>query len=50
MNITVRNIQLVAVLFILIGTVLAFGFEINEMYKVRRVTLADLLLMLFILK
>ena len=45
MNIVVRNIQLVAVLFILIGTVLAFGFEINEMYKVGRVTLADLLLM-----
>ena len=45
MNTVVRNIQLVAVLFILIGTVLAFGFEINEMYKVQRVTLADLLLM-----
>ena len=45
MNIVVRNIQLVAVLFILIGTVLAFGFEINEMYKAGRVTLADLLLM-----
>ena len=45
MNTVVRNIQLVAVLFILIGTVLAFGFEINEMYKVKRVTLADLLLM-----
>ena len=45
MNTVVRNIQLVAVLFILVGTVLAFGFEINEMYKVQRVTLADLLLM-----
>ena len=41
----IRNIQLVAVIFILIGTVLAFGFEINSMYKVQRVTLADLLLM-----
>ena len=45
MNIIIRNIQLVAVIFILVGTVLAFGFEINEMYKVGRVTLADLLLM-----
>ena len=45
MNLIIRNIQLVAVIFILIGTVLAFGFEINEMYKVKRVTLADLLLM-----
>ena len=45
MNIIIRNIQLVAVIFILVGTVLAFGFEINEMYKAGRVTLADLLLM-----
>ena len=45
MNIIIRNIQLVAVIFILIGTVLAFGFELNEMYKAGRVTLADLLLM-----
>ena len=45
MNIIIRNIQLVAVIFILFGTVLAFGFELNEMYKAGRVTLADLLLM-----
>ena len=45
MNSTIRNIQLVGVIFILSGTVLAFGFEINEMYKAQRVTLADLLLM-----
>ena len=45
MNGIIRNIQLVAVIFILVGTVLAFGFEINSMYKVQRVTLADLLLM-----
>ena len=45
MNIIIRNIQLVAVIFILVGTVLAFGFEINEMYNAGRVTLADLLLM-----
>ena len=45
MNSVIRNIQLVAVIFILFGTVLAFGFELNEMYKAGRVTLADLLLM-----
>ena len=45
MNTTIRNIQLVGVIFILSGTVIAFGFEINEMYKAQRVTLADLLLM-----
>ena len=45
MNSTIRNIQLVGVIFILSGTVIAFGFEINEMYKAQRVTLADLLLM-----
>ena len=45
MNSTIRNIQLVGVIFILTGTVIAFGFEINEMYKAQRVTLADLLLM-----
>ena len=45
MNTTIRNIQLVGVIFILTGTVVAFGFEINEMYKAQRVTLADLLLM-----
>ena len=45
MNSTIRNIQLVGVIFILTGTVVAFGFEINEMYKAQRVTLADLLLM-----
>ena len=45
MNSVIRNIQLVAVIFILLGTVLAFGFELNEMYKAKKVTLADLLLM-----
>ena len=42
--------QLVAVIFILVGTVLAFGFEVNEMYKAGRVTLADLLLMFLYLE
>ena len=45
LNSVIRNIQLVGVIFILVGTVLAFGFEINEMYNAGRVTLADLLLM-----
>jgi len=45
LNSVIRNIQLVGVIFILVGTVLAFGFEINEMYENKRVTLADLLLM-----
>ena len=45
MNSIIRNIQLVAGIFILVGTVLAFGFEINLMYEAGRVTLADLLLM-----
>ena len=45
LNSVIRNIQLVGVIFILVGTVLAFGFEINEMYIAGRVTLADLLLM-----
>ena len=45
MNSTIRNRPLVGVIFILTGTVIAFGFEINEMYNKGRVTLADLLLM-----
>ena len=45
LNTVIRNIQLVGVIFILIGTVVAFGFELNEMYSAGRVTLADLLLM-----
>ena len=45
MNSTIRNIQLVAVLFVLIATILAFLLEIREMYNNRTVNLADLLLM-----
>ncbi len=45
MNATIRNIQLVAVLFVLISTILAFILEIREMYFNRSVNLADLLLM-----
>jgi Predicted membrane protein len=45
MNNTIRNIQLVAVLFVLIATVLAFILEVREMYFNRSIKLADLLLM-----
>ena len=45
MNQTIRNIQLTAVLIVLISTVIAFFLEITEMYMNRDITLADLLLM-----
>ena len=45
MNTTIRNIQLVAVLIVLVATVLAFFLEIQEMYLNRNVSLADLLLL-----
>ena len=45
MNSTIRNIQLVAVLFVLGATILAFFLEVKEMYDTRSVNLADLLLM-----
>ena len=45
MNSTIRNIQLVAVLFVLGATILAFFLEVKEMYDNRSVNLADLLLM-----
>ena len=45
MNTTIRNIQLVAVLIVLVATVIAFFLEIHEMYKNRDISLADLLLM-----
>ena len=45
MNSTIRNIQLIAALIVLISTVLAFFLEINEMYANRTVSLADLLLL-----
>ena len=45
MNTTIRNIQLVAVLIVLVATVLAFFLEIQEMYLNRKVSLADLLLL-----
>ena len=45
MNKTIRNIQLTAVLVVLISTVIAFFLEIKEMYLNQNITLADLLLM-----
>jgi protein PsiE len=45
MNKTIRNIQLTAVLVVLISTVIAFFLEIKEMYVNQSITLADLLLM-----
>ena len=45
MNNSIRNIQLVAVVIVLISTIIAFFLEMKEMYDVRDITLADLLLM-----
>ena len=45
MNSTIRNIQLVAVLFVLVSTVIAFFLEVRDMYINRDIELADLLLM-----
>ena len=45
MNQTIRNIQLTAVMIVLISTVIAFFLEMRDMYMNRDITLADLLLM-----
>ena len=45
MNSTIRNIQLTAVLLVLISTIIAFFLEVKEMYENRNIELADLLLM-----
>ena len=45
MNQTIRNIQLTAVMIVLISTVIAFFLEMRDMYLNRDITLADLLLM-----
>jgi len=45
MNNSIRNIQLVAVVIVLISTIVAFFLEMKEMYNERDITLADLLLM-----
>ncbi len=45
MNSAIRNIQLVAVIIVLVATIMAFLLEIVKMYDERTVTLADLLLL-----
>ena len=45
MNSSIRNIQLVAVIVVLISTIIAFFLEMKEMYDNKDITLADLLLM-----
>ena len=45
MNQAIRNIQLVAVIAVLIATIIAFFVEVSFMYETRTVGLADLLLM-----
>ena len=45
MNSAIRNIQLVAVLAVLVATIIAFFVEISVMYETQTVGLADLLLM-----
>ena len=42
---TIRNIQLTAVLFVLVSTIVAFFLEVKEMVDNRNIELADLLLM-----
>ena len=45
MNSAIRNIQLVAVIIVLVSTILAFLLEITKMYENQNITLADSLLM-----
>ena len=45
MNQAIRNIQLVAVVAVLVATIIAFFVELSSMYETRTVGLADLLLM-----
>ena len=45
MNAAIRNIQLVAVIIVLIATIIAFFLEILKMYEVKNISLADLLLL-----
>ena len=45
MNSSIRNIQLVAVIVVLVSTIIAFFLEMKEMYDNKVITLADLLLM-----
>ena len=45
MNSSIRNIQLVAVIVVLVSTIIAFFLEMKEKYDNKDITLADLLLM-----
>ena len=45
MNSAIRNIQLVAVLAVLVATIIAFFVELSTMYETKTIGLADLLLM-----
>ena len=45
MNQAIRNIQLVAVIAVLIATIIAFFVELSLMYETKTIGLADLLLM-----
>ena len=45
MNSSIRNIQLVAFIVVLVSTIIAFFLEMKEMYENKDITLADLLLM-----
>ena len=45
-----KNLQLVLMVIILFSTVIAVGIEINKMFLVKSVTLADLLLMFLYLE
>ena len=45
MNSSIRNIQLVAVVVVLVSSIIAFFLEMKEMYENKDITLADLLLM-----
>jgi protein PsiE len=45
MNSTIRNIQLTAVMFVLLATILGFILEVVEMFQNKKIDLADLLLL-----
>ena len=45
-----KNLQLILMVIILISTVIAVGIEINKMFLIKLVTLADLLLMFLYLE
>ena len=46
----VKQIQLLALVIILIATIIAFGIEVYQMISIKKVTLADLLLLFLYLE